>query len=100
YNVKDPKYGAKGDGITDDFSAFYHAVSDGKFIYVPEGIYRLSGTLNIPANKTLMIAPGATLVRVAKDDSTDPVVRLTGNNANLLGQGIVKSEKNHPKGVV
>lgn len=45
YNVKD--YGASGDGITDDTSAFSNAINNipslGGLLYVPSGIYKVSG---------------------------------------------------------
>jgi hypothetical protein len=54
-NVKDPAYGAKGDGKTDDWEAIQRAVSDyiyrgsgdntAKFIYFPAGTYLVSKTI-------------------------------------------------------
>jgi len=58
-NVKDPKYGAKGDGRTDDFRAIQKAITDGKrcgagcsatstkgaIIYFPPGTYAISQPL-------------------------------------------------------
>lgn len=44
-NVKDPNYGAVGDGITDDTTAILNADTDAGssgFIYIPEGTYKLN----------------------------------------------------------
>lgn len=44
-SVKD--YGAKGDGVSDDFAAFKAALAAERNIYVPPGTYKVSGTLPI-----------------------------------------------------
>jgi hypothetical protein len=54
-NVKD--YGAKGDGVTDDTEAFKQAISrdeianSSKIIYVPNGTYMVSDTIEWPRGK-------------------------------------------------
>lgn len=48
-NVKDPKFGAKGDGKTDDTAAIQKAISEGLFkhgvVYLPDGVYLVTDTL-------------------------------------------------------
>lgn len=44
-NVKD--FGAKGDGVTDDTEAIQAALDTGKSIYIPNGTYKISQTLNV-----------------------------------------------------
>ncbi|MDR1644608.1 MAG: gluconolaconase [Tannerellaceae bacterium] len=51
-NIRD--LGAKGDGETDDTHAFRQAIAQHKHIYVPQGWYRLTGTLKM--------APGTRLI--------------------------------------
>lgn len=43
-------YGAKGDGSTDDTAAFQAALAANRIVFVPEGTYKLSGTLVIRPN--------------------------------------------------
>ncbi len=52
-NVKDPTFGAVGDGTTDDYAAIQAAIDSatgaltGYCIYFPAGIYKTSGVLNV-----------------------------------------------------
>lgn len=51
-DVSKPPYGAKGDGKTDDTAALQRALDDhpnaGAIIWLPNGLYRISGTLTWP----------------------------------------------------
>ncbi len=52
-SVKD--FGAVGDGVTDDYSAFVSALSSGaKSIIVPLGQYKLSSGITVPSGVTLI----------------------------------------------
>ncbi|MFD0693593.1 glycosyl hydrolase family 28-related protein [Paenibacillus sp. GCM10027628] len=56
YNVMD--YGAKGDGTTDDTSAFQIALNTasgkgGGIVYAPAGTYKIADTLDVPTGVTL-----------------------------------------------
>jgi hypothetical protein len=53
YNVKD--YGAVGDGTSDDTAEIQAALAAGAgaIVFVPEGIYKISADLEVPANTTL-----------------------------------------------
>ena len=44
-SVKD--FGARGDGLADDTEAFQRAATQGKAIYVPQGIYTISRTITL-----------------------------------------------------
>lgn len=47
-NVK--SFGAVGDGVTDDLVAFNEAIKTGKPVYIPDGVYRVSGGIRLPSN--------------------------------------------------
>ena len=51
YNVL--SYGAKGDGITDDYEVIQQAINEQKNIYFPEGTYLVSKGLRIPSNRKI-----------------------------------------------
>lgn len=68
FNVKDPAYGAIGDGVTDDTAAIQAAInavpsaanSAGGVVYFPPGMYRITSTLtSTTKNLTLLGAEGA-----------------------------------------
>ncbi|MFD8648646.1 glycosyl hydrolase family 28-related protein [Streptomyces mirabilis] len=55
-SVKNPAYGAKGDGTTDDTAAIQAALTAcpaGGIVYLPPGVYRTSAPLTIPPYVTL-----------------------------------------------
>jgi hypothetical protein len=54
-SVKD--FGATGDGVTDDTTAFNNAIATGKQVYVPTGTYLINATIN---NKTIIYGDGST----------------------------------------
>jgi Pectate lyase superfamily protein len=58
FNVRDPLYGAKGDGTTDDTAAIQSAInaadtasgSGGALVVFPPGTYKITGTLELPSH--------------------------------------------------
>jgi hypothetical protein len=58
FNVKDPAYGAVGDGATDDRAAIALAIlaanAVGGIVYFPGGTYRVTTALNVPYNVALV----------------------------------------------
>ena len=68
-------------------------------IYVPSGSYRIDGTIRLRGQE-LVLAKGATLLRVAIANNTAPVVQLTGAASRLTGSGTVRSALPSPRGVV
>ena len=62
-NVK--SYGAKGDGTTDDTTAFSTAIASGKDLFIPDGEYIITGAINIGSplmtSKAIVIASGVML---------------------------------------
>lgn len=64
------QFGSRGDGVTDDLPAMQAAVNSGS-IYVPPGTYRFGGnlSLDIPSNRIVMFAPGATVKLLPHNNS-------------------------------
>jgi len=51
-------YGAVGDGVTNDTTAFNSAIATGKRVYVPAGTYLINATIS---NKTIIYGDGSTI---------------------------------------
>ena len=83
----------------DDTAAFAAALSTGDDVYVPPGVYRIDGTVEL-SGQTMVLAGQATLARLNISASTAPVVRLTGWRSNLRGSGTVSTTNAAPRGVV
>ncbi|WMJ89203.1 glycosyl hydrolase family 28-related protein [Anaerocolumna sp. MB42-C2] len=67
-NIK--KYGAIGDGITDDTEAIRRAIEDSDILYFPQGKYFISDTLSLKENTQLLgFLPIAT--QIILKDNTD-----------------------------
>ncbi len=114
-------HGAKGDGQQDDTSAFQSALdaadnNGGSIVFAPRGTYKISGTLTVPADTTLMgiaSAPavwnapdgkgrGSVLLAYSGRGKADdaPFIFLGGANSTLRGLTIYYPEQSDPKNVV
>lgn len=86
-------YGATGDGIIDDTNAILSAVNNSSSLYLPEGIYRISSSIDINKSNFCIIGDNATIVRDEIDAndyffnifSLDDVVLVT--SASTLVEG-------------
>lgn len=98
------KYGAKGDGITDDTAAFQAAIGANRHVYVPASAtdYIINGTINMIDYMHLELASGATLRRAGA--STEPMIWMRGLGSVLSGAGMkaswVKSGTASPLGLI
>lgn len=63
-------YGAVGDGITDDTIAFKNAISANDYVFVPQGNYLITDTLDISYKKSLV-----------SDDGQKATILYNGNNS-------------------
>lgn len=64
FNVKDPDYGAVGDGTTDDLAAIDAAIAAAKAvgggtIFFPPGTYAISGEIVVDASNILLLGCGS-----------------------------------------
>jgi hypothetical protein len=81
FNVKDPDYGAVGDGTTNDLAAIQEAVdaaetAGGGIVFFPKGIYNVgfSTPLDVPAGVSLLGAgPGVSVLRRTLDAGAEMV---------------------------
>lgn len=79
-------YGAKGDGITDDTVAFQAALAENRLVYVPEGTYKLSGTIEIGDNCELELSQSTVLEFTQTTGNcivVNMVSSLKGNHATV-----------------
>lgn len=69
-NVKDPVYGAKGDGITDDTIAIQAALNASRQVFIPAGTYKITSPLLITNSRTVVVgaAIGATQLLCVSSD--------------------------------
>jgi len=97
------KYGALGDGVTDDTEAIRRALEQEKILYFPQGIYLVSDTISLPEGSCLYgFSPISTQIAI-KDDTpqfagfgTPKAVIETGKGgfACINGIGIDTAGKN------
>lgn len=88
-NVKDTKYGAKGDWNgttgTDDTTAIsnaFDAIANGGTIIFTPGVYQLTSTITKTLNNVRIIGIGATLY---KNFASTSLLNLTGTNIEIIG---------------
>lgn len=93
-NVKDPQFGAKGDGVTDDTAAIQAALNAlgaaGGTVYFPVGQYLVSSTITTPVVVRLIgegtcitaASDGATQI-IKKSTMTTPVLVISTNRSSV-----------------
>jgi Pectate lyase superfamily protein/Right handed beta helix region len=70
-NVKDPVFGAVGDGVTDDTAAINAALATGKVVFLPPGIYLISASLVMTLNGTVIRGSGIGLTTIFCANAAD-----------------------------
>lgn len=100
-SVKD--FGAKGDGTTDDTTAFINALAASTSVYVPVGIYKITDALEIPVDTKLYGTnrQATTLTHAFNGDMINMLagaslvgLTINGDGANYTGQGVTCLEDN------
>lgn len=95
--------GAKGDGVTDDTRAIQAAIDQYDVIYVPQGWYRITGTIKLK-EKTVLIGLNPVSTQFILQDNTEAfgsfgppkamVESSAGGNNILTGIGISTAASN------
>lgn len=97
------RYGAKGDGVTDDTKAIQEAVNNEKILYFPQGIYKVTDTIYLQKDCCLYGLSPITTQIVIEDDTpaffgfgTPKAIIETaaGGSAYMNGIGIDTAGKN------
>ncbi len=106
-NVKDAKFGARGDGTTDDTNAIQKAINavagTGGTVRVPDGVYRINAAarreagvhgLEIRGAMTLSLSSGATLQAIPNSSENYVVVMVFpgARDVNIIG-GTIMGER-------
>jgi hypothetical protein len=78
--------GAVGDGSHDDTSAIQTCINNNSSVYLPPGNYKVTGTINLPSNKTIQGA-GMWYTTLVGDTnlyaSSSRRITLNGNGSNI-----------------
>lgn len=54
-------YSADKTGVNDSLAAFNSALATGKYVFVPDGIYKVTGTIVVPRKATLIMSANAVI---------------------------------------
>ncbi len=81
-NVKDPAYGAEGDGVTDDTTAIEAAIADagGAIVFFPPGVYNVEG-LNLIDDDVHLMGSGCGSTTIRRTNAGNAVVDFAGVGA-------------------
>jgi len=71
-NVREPPYGARGDGRADDTAAIQKAIDGNEIVFLPKGIYRLTRPL-VLRGKTKLMGAGQHLSLLMARDPEGPL---------------------------
>lgn len=80
--------GLIGDGMTDNTAAFNNLMAhSNRRITIKAGTY-LTGKFSIPENTILIFQPGVTIKDSGMLSVGDPLIKITGRNVRILGNGL------------
>lgn len=87
-NVKD--FGAAGDNVTNDTTAFNNALATGKAVYVPQGNYRVNITLAV-GNRSIF-GDGMNQTYLRPHTAANPVIKIDGDALGNILQNTLISD--------
>lgn len=87
-NVKDPDYGAVGDGVTDDTAAIQSAIAENRLIYFPAGTYLVTSTIDVNVESVYFIGDGGLASEILFNPTANDIcfsVRKTDGSVYFRG---------------
>lgn len=98
------RWGAKGDGLTDDTAALQAAIDGAQALFLPHGVYIVRNTLRLSTHSRL-VGEGLAVIRLASDadgfgdeSAPKPMVRTSSDAASsttLAGLTLETGERNY-----
>lgn len=94
FNVKDPAFGAKGDGTTDDQSAITAAIAaanavGGGIVFFPPGTYRITTSINVTFGVSLLgSGPEASIITM--DSASNSTLEILGHPVDSIAYQFVR----------
>ena len=85
YPLNAKKWGAAGNGTTDDTKALQHLLDIGGDIYIPSGTYKVSDMLTIGDNTHIIMDSDTVLKRVTSSTTSNFCMLDTRNDVNETG---------------
>jgi hypothetical protein len=89
-NVKDPAYGAVGDGVTDDTTAIQNACNVGGSVYFPAGTYKVSSAITLGVAGTYYGA-GRKATTMSTTSATADIFNITVDGVHVEAMGFASS---------
>jgi hypothetical protein len=85
-NVKDPTYGATGDGVTDDTTAIQAACNVGGSVYFPPGTYKISSAITLSVAGTYFGA-GKVATNIKTTSATADIFNIQISDVHIKSMG-------------
>lgn len=86
------KYGAKGNGRTDDTQAIQNAINKNSYVYIPDGVYMINGLngLRPKSNQVIVLSKNAVLKMIPSNSDFDCMFYISGvTNVHIEGGTII-----------
>lgn len=87
-NVKNPPYGAMGDGVTDDTTAIQDAIdslSSGGIVWFPPGSYITSADLDVAVDGINLMGAGRAATILKGNHTDGPIIRIRRSYCSVRG---------------